>query len=375
MAKQLQLSIPTPCHKNWDDMTTADKGRFCDSCQKQVVDFSSMSDRQVSEFFKKPSEGSVCGRFMSDQLERDIEIPTKRIPWVKYFFQFALPAFLVSIKASTAKAQGEVRVKTLKTKVLPSINRTIEVGDVDILPVKKDTVANPPPPAIIRLGSVSKGVCVKPLIGDTVVSVINEPIKVIDTAGTISGIVIDEKGDPLPGASVRIKGTRIGVAADADGRFRIRAKSMDVLVVSGAGLESAEATVSSSKTISIVAKRIVSGMVSYSRTPKKTRKEIKNVPLLKQEFKDTAFSSFKVYPNPVSAGSGITIEAKKQEEGYYNFELLNQSGQKVHQQRLWIDAEARLLSIDVPNISTGSYFLVMTNSKTGKRFTEKIIVQ
>src|SRR5690349_7497340 len=103
MAKQLQLTIPEPCHEGWENITPSEKGRFCDSCQKQVVDFSEMSDRQIAEFFKKPSTGSVCGRFMTDQLEREIEIPCKRIPWIRYFFQFALPAFLLSIKASAQK--------------------------------------------------------------------------------------------------------------------------------------------------------------------------------------------------------------------------------------------------------------------------------
>jgi hypothetical protein len=62
------------------------------------MDFSGMSDAQLVAFFKKPSTGSVCGRFVNDQLERDIAIPRKRIPWLKYFFQIALPAFLVSQK-------------------------------------------------------------------------------------------------------------------------------------------------------------------------------------------------------------------------------------------------------------------------------------
>jgi TonB-linked SusC/RagA family outer membrane protein len=77
---------------------------------------------------------------------------------------------------------------------------------------------------------------------------------------TISGIVTDEKGDALPGASVRIKGTRTGVAADNNGQFRIQAKTGDVLVVSGAGLETTEATVTASGAITIAVKRtIISG--------------------------------------------------------------------------------------------------------------------
>ena len=108
MAKKIHLNIPEPCHEDWDNMTPTEKGRFCGSCQKQVIDFTNMSDREVAQFFKKPSTGSVCGRFMQDQLERDIVIPRKRIPWVKYFFQVALPAFLATGKLA---AQGEVKVK------------------------------------------------------------------------------------------------------------------------------------------------------------------------------------------------------------------------------------------------------------------------
>ena len=114
MSKKLNLTIPEPCHENWYTMTLVQQGKFCGSCQKQVVDFSTMSDRQLAEFFKKPSTGSVCGRFMTDQLDRSIEIPKKRIPWVKYFFQFAIPAFLVSIKVSAQKGQEKIKISNVK---------------------------------------------------------------------------------------------------------------------------------------------------------------------------------------------------------------------------------------------------------------------
>src|SRR5437868_15533352 len=115
MSKKFQLTIPKPCHEKWDNMSPVERGKFCGSCQKQVVDFSDMSDRQVAEFFKKPSTGSVCGRFMTDQLERDLQIPTKRIPWFKYFFQFALPAFIFSIKGYSQRLQGTVAITTNDT--------------------------------------------------------------------------------------------------------------------------------------------------------------------------------------------------------------------------------------------------------------------
>jgi hypothetical protein len=109
--KNFSLTIPEPCHENWDKMNPVEKGRFCNACQKTVIDFSSMSDRQLAEFFKKPPE-AVCGKFDQFQLERNIGIPRKRIPWIRYFFQIALPAFLFSMKS---QAQGMVRVKTIDT--------------------------------------------------------------------------------------------------------------------------------------------------------------------------------------------------------------------------------------------------------------------
>lgn len=41
------------------------------------------------------------------------------------------------------------------------------------------------------------------------------------TPGTVSGVVLDEFGDPIPGASVLVKGTTIGTATDREGRYSL----------------------------------------------------------------------------------------------------------------------------------------------------------
>lgn len=70
---------------------------------------------------------------------------------------------------------------------------------------------------------------------------------------TISGVVSDNTG-PLPGANVSVKGSPKGVQTDLDGKYSIKAKTGDVLMISYTGMENTSVTVSSSNTINIVMK-------------------------------------------------------------------------------------------------------------------------
>ena len=65
---------------------------------------------------------------------------------------------------------------------------------------------------------------------------------------TISGVVSDSDGIPLPGATVLIQGTSTGVTTDFDGNFSISADNGDVLVVSFVGYENSLVTVGSGST-------------------------------------------------------------------------------------------------------------------------------
>ncbi len=62
---------------------------------------------------------------------------------------------------------------------------------------------------------------------------------------TVSGTVtLQSDGEPLTGASVRIKGTSLGVATDIDGRYSLQASTGDVLVFSYIGCVTEEVKVS-----------------------------------------------------------------------------------------------------------------------------------
>ena len=55
------------------------------------------------------------------------------------------------------------------------------------------------------------------------------PPRLLHAQGTISGVVNDEKNQPLPGVSVLVKGTTRGTTTDTEGRFGLAASPTDVL--------------------------------------------------------------------------------------------------------------------------------------------------
>ena len=337
MSKKFQLQIPEPCHEDWNKMTPGDKGRFCDSCQKTVHDFTGMSDAQLIAFFKKPSTGSVCGRLYNDQLERDFEIPRKRLPWMKYFLQLIIPAFLFTSKA---KAQGKLRV----------------MGDTTVLIDSNKTLKN------INESCNNQ-------------SEINKPKKV-------TGKLVDEKGGAIPNATVVIKGTRSGVVADANGNFNIGLvadRSPATLVFSCVGFKTKEITIDSNKMenrCNVQLDQMLTGTVGAVVVVGYTfRKKKEPVKLFQRIFKDGTYKFFKVYPNPVSAGSLVKLELNKSEAGEYQVDLIDQNGQLIHSTTIVFETENKFNSFNIPMIITGVYFLRMTNKKSGKKYTEKIIIE
>ncbi|HWY97832.1 MAG TPA: hypothetical protein VNY36_01995 [Bacteroidia bacterium] len=113
----LKLSIPTPCHENWDNMSPNEKGRHCQSCNKTVVDFSQYTDKQLIDFFLKVKD-NICGRISKFQLERQLVYvePSKHPFFNKLLYGTALAAGLSTVANAQQNATTPQPTKKLSHK-------------------------------------------------------------------------------------------------------------------------------------------------------------------------------------------------------------------------------------------------------------------
>ncbi len=115
--KQINISIPEPCSENWDKMLPEEKGRFCMSCQKVVVDFTTMSDEQLLKYFTDHEGKSTCGHFLATQVDRPLVIPQK-----KYWY------YSINKKVAAAFIAVQAMLLNVRANALPQNNIEI-VGE------------------------------------------------------------------------------------------------------------------------------------------------------------------------------------------------------------------------------------------------------
>ena len=207
MKSKINISIPKPCHENWQAMTTVEKGKFCGSCQKNVFDFTKATDRQIIEAYNK--DNKLCGRFLNTQLNRDLVVPKE-----KNTVRLATTSTLLSLLAfgnNEAKAQETAKTEQTETEHL---------------------LGKPAPQQEIQTNEEKE----------------------------ITGIVSDSSG-PIPGVNVLIKGTERGVATDFGGKYTIKAKEGETLIFSFMGMEDAIKIVEKSSFINATLKDTVMGLV------------------------------------------------------------------------------------------------------------------
>jgi hypothetical protein len=184
-----KISIPEPCPESWDKMHQTQKGKFCDLCSKEVIDFTKWTDSEVIQYFEKAQTsatskiGTTCGRLSTQQVERINQIlqnHTSQQPNLWRIFAWAFSA--TALSSVVALQNVNAAEKPVNQEVVSNLINEIE-NENSRFESEKDTLKQ---------------------------------------SWVISGTVKSAMdGMPLPGVTVMVKGNTYGTVTDVDGTYKL----------------------------------------------------------------------------------------------------------------------------------------------------------
>lgn len=152
METKHKITIPKPCHEDWNKMTPDETGRFCNSCSKSVVDFTQMLPDEIQDFFIKNEGQKVCGRFHNKQLDSIvIQIPNQVLFSQIHYHKIFLLALFIAMGTTLFSCKQENGDKQ-KIDKIEVVEDTLKMNSITVgirLPLKtdpNDTTHIPPPP-------------------------------------------------------------------------------------------------------------------------------------------------------------------------------------------------------------------------------------
>ncbi len=93
-----KISIPRPCHEDWNTMAPAEKGKFCSQCGITVLDFTGVPNEDIIVFLNQNKGSKTCARLRPEQLsETTVTIPRKALFSQTRFINIFLLALLISM--------------------------------------------------------------------------------------------------------------------------------------------------------------------------------------------------------------------------------------------------------------------------------------
>lgn len=345
MAQKIELHIENPCQENLSKMTATDKGVFCSSCSKEVIDFSLMSNDELLQQFKN-YKGGGCGIFRDNQLGRPLTgTPRRSFAW-KYAWQLLIPAFLLSRQA---RSQTIVMGKMAKKQVT--------VGK-DYSPHKENKAGKIP-------GLVN-----------------------------VNGIVLDSNTrQPVSNASIGVADYGVIGFTDSSGRFAITIKpGHHELTISSAGyrltnyklnenLGAGELIIAMQPDVKeldgVVVKgygrstsvHIVAGGLSIIRKEDSVWAKAK-------ELFTFSTPAVKIFPNPVRRGSSFRLKVDLPAGKEYTLELIDMNGNRITNKRIMIQYKGQVVEQETgAHLAAGTYVVRITDSSEALVQSSKLIIQ
>ena len=427
------VHIPKPCHEDWQQMTPVDQGRFCQSCAKQVVDFSLMTDQQILQYISKAA-GGMCGRFANDQLQRPL-LPVKQEKKKMWWLVAAVPLMMafgkVAAQKKTNKSANQIVIKideqvaglfevadgddysqetyrkkpqkfTIKKQknnteyeiegqVIDEKKNTVPFANVSIKGFKEPFITDADGNFIIRSHTNSSHLTLNVnSIGfestDVEVSLKDTDAAHTDTLNIHGHIIDSDNGYPVQYAIVTVKNEKQFTTADAAGDFNLNflpKRGPAKLIVTWVGYQDKEIPLTLNGLTSTIkletiklkpSQQSLSDIVVVGGAVACYRKPkiIDTIPTLIRKVFHT--ETFTIYPNPTPRGQSITIDTKK--EGNYSIQIFDNSGKLLQVKEFNAAEDATQTTIDIPStFAAGMYYIRLVDDKTKMQYTDKIVVR
>jgi hypothetical protein len=308
------VRVPEPCHEDWNKMKPEEKGRYCNSCSKTVVDFSNKTDPEIKTILLENPSGHLCGHFRKSQLDRplnykiDLNNLPKNITTTK---AFAIALFLVF---------GSILFSCTDEK-----DQKLVVGAIE-----------PPKEEVITMG--------EPMVNDIIsrdsilsLPTINYELFSMNETHVNGGIgyeVIDPVVDSLVGGEVTVVPTQ--------DKYELMTVGMMVVQIQQPGTTCSDTTTQKNTTVQI------GDNVVTKRT------------------------DLSVYPNPGSGEFTIKYDVAKRAD--IKIDIYDLKGDLV---KAVVDQPSQYegkyqIPVNLNEMPSGIYFVNLTNGE--KRFTEKVVI-
>lgn len=204
MANYYSIKIPEPCHEGWDTMTPKDKGRFCGSCNKTVVDFTKMDTYQIQDFLQQNKDKRICGHIKQTQLDSiNLIIPLSLIQQkhsvYKSFFLAAMIIMGTTLFNCSSKNGTPKKIDTIEV-IDSTKNEVIDILGLIEMPVKTDSL------------STEKKACNSTKVNLALIP----PVDGMLTVETITTGEIVMKPDPVKIDSLKIEPPIIDIMGDME---------------------------------------------------------------------------------------------------------------------------------------------------------------
>jgi hypothetical protein len=205
------ITIPTPCHEDWNSMMPKDQGRHCGSCAKTVVDFTTWQPQEILFHFK--SNKNVCGRFTADQLNEPIPTHEDFVKQISYFNisvikkMAAIFLFAFMIGGSSCN-DNHTKGKMVETVglIMPISDSNKKTSPIDTSEIYGVAIASPiidTPPKLMSKPAIHKPAIVKIPILKGQIEIVPQPMimgepAIVEQPTLMGDTVIQNKTEKLP---------------------------------------------------------------------------------------------------------------------------------------------------------------------------------